>query len=121
MPNIVLKPGDTWTITIERLNATTQAADPFPAGETFSFTTSSPAIGVTSGTDASGNAAAVLTTLTEPSVNTMGMNFTVNDSSGDVQFVQSVDYPPLPQPDDLSLNVAGAVVTSGPAPTAPGP
>jgi hypothetical protein len=123
MPNIVLKPGDTWTITIQRLNPATMVAEPFPAGTTFTFSPSSPAIGVTAGKDANGNPAAVLTTLTEPSnTTTMGMNFTVNDSNGDVQFKQSVDYPvPVAAPDDLSLDVAGAVVAPGTPPTAPPP
>ncbi len=121
MANIELKPTDVWTISLGLVNAATGAVEPIPSGDVFSVTTSSPAIGAEIGTDANGNPAVVLKALTLPDATTMGMNFTVTDSNGDVAVVQGVDYPAPPVAGDITLNVAGAVVSSQPAPTAPGP
>lgn len=121
MTAIELKSTEVHTITILLLDPTTQAPEPIPAGDVFTVEASSPAIETVIGVDANGNPAVVLRALTLPSVNTMGMNFTVSDSLGDVVCVQGVDYPMPPQPEDIALDLAGAVVTVQDAPTAPGP
>lgn len=121
MPNITLLPTEVYTITIQLLDPSTGAPEAVPAGDQFSATPTSPAISTTIGADANGNPAVILNALTLPSVNTMGMSFTVSDSAGDVVFVQGVDYPAPAVPGDISLDVGNAVVTAQAAPTAPGP
>lgn len=121
MANIQLKETDVYTITIMLLDPNTNQPEPVPAGDVFSVTASSPAISTVIGTDANGNPAVVLNAVTLPGVNTMGMSFTVNDSAGDVAFVQGVDYPAPVQPGDIALDVTNAVVSTQAAPTAPAP
>lgn len=121
MSSIVLQETDTYNITLVRLNDATKAPEPFPAGTKFTVVASSPALGVSIGADASGNPSVLLNAVTLPSVNTMGMNFTVTDDQGDVAAIQAVDYPTPPQVNDISLDVAHAVVGVQAAPTVPGP
>lgn len=122
MPNIELKPTDTWTIALGIVDPATGAVEPIPAGDVFSVgETSSPAIEATIGTTADGKPAVLLRALTLPDANTMGMSFTVTDSNGDVALKQGVDYPAPAQPGDITLDIAGAVVGTQPAPTTAGP
>jgi hypothetical protein len=117
---ITLKPTDVYTITIGLVDAS-GAVVPVPAGDVFSATSSSPAIAATIGTDANGNPALIVNALTLPDANTMGMTVTISDSAGDVADTLTVDYPVPPAPDDITLAVPAAVVSTQPEPTAPGP
>lgn len=121
MANITLTETGTWTITILLLDPVTGAPEPVPAGDVFSAASSSAAMGASIVQDANGNPAVFINALTLPGASTMGMSVTVSDDHGDVAFVQGVDYPAPVQPGDISLNVAGAVMGTQPAPTAPAP
>jgi hypothetical protein len=111
---LTLAPTDVQTITLGLIVDGTQTSAPIPPTDTFSATSPSPAIGVA----VSGNTVTV-NALTQPSANTMGMEFNVTDSAGDTQLEVTVDYPVVAV-DDI---VGTVVVTPNgqPAPTAPGP
>ena len=86
-----------------------------PAGDTFTATSASPAVGATvNGTDL------VVNALTLPSPATASVAVTVTDSAGDVAYTLTVSYP-VPVIDDIAANLAGDVVTEQAAPTTAGP
>lgn len=106
---------DVQTITLGLVQDGTTTTAPIPAGDTFSATSPSPAIGVA----VSGDAVTV-NALTLPSTNTMGMAFDVTDSAGDTALTVIVNYPVPPVVDDITGTVTVAA-NGQPAPTAAGP
>jgi hypothetical protein len=121
MATIVLKSTEVHTLTIGLVDPTTNQPEPFPAGDTFAASSSSPAVGAAIGSDANGAPALIVNALTLPSANTMGIIVEVTDSAGDVAVDLTVDYPVPPVAGDIVLNTGGDVITTQPAPTAPGP
>jgi hypothetical protein len=118
---IELKPADVYTITIGIVNSQTGLVEPAPVGDVFSAVSPSPAVEATIGVDADGKPAVIVRALTMPDANTMGIVIPVTDSAGDVATSVTVNYAVPVASGDITLNMAGAVVTAQPAPSAPGP
>lgn len=118
MPNYELPSDGVATITIKTTNSS-GVVEPTPAGDTFAVVSSNPAsLGAAIGKDASGAPAVVLTPLVQQSPN---ITITVSDSAGLAQDVQIVDIVLDVNPKNIILDLADAVVTPQPTPTAPGP
>ncbi len=112
---LTIKSTEVHTIPLELISEADGTTQPIPAGDTFTATSSSPAVGATvNGTDL------VVNALTLPSAATASVAVTVSDSAGDVAYTLTVSYP-VPVVDDVAANLAGDVVTAQAAPTAPGP
>lgn len=117
MANFELKDDNVATITIQTADAS-GAIEPIPAGDVFTATSSSPSLGVSIGVDASNNPALILTPLVQVSP---GITVTVKDSAGLAQAALVVDIVADTTDTQIVLNTAGAVLSTQPTPTAPGP
>ena len=118
MPNYELKSDDTATITIQTATVS-GTVEPAPAGDVFSVMSSNPgSLMATIGKDANGNPAVILTPLVQASP---GITITVSDSAGLAVDAQIVDVVIDNTPTNVILDLADAVLTSQPTPTAPGP
>jgi hypothetical protein len=103
-------------MTIGLANPATGAVEALPSGDTFTATSSSPAVGAAIASDSAGAPTLVVNALTAPDPNTPTATVTVNDSAGDVAVELTVNYPVPPVAGDITLDVAGAVVTTQAAP-----
>jgi hypothetical protein len=112
---------DVHTIDLDLVNDATGASDPIPAGDTFTATSPSIALNVTTSPTGgtTGGPALVISAATLPSANTMGMTFPVTDSAGDVALTVIVNYPEPPVVNDITLGTD--TVSTQPAPTTAGP
>ena len=117
MPNFELKNDDVAAIQIHTANAA-GVVEPAPAGDVFTATSSSPSLGVAIGKDANGNPTLILTPLVQVSP---GITVTVSDSAGLAVATQLVDIVQDNTPTNVVLDLADAVLTAQPVPTAPGP
>ena len=114
-----LKSTDVYAIPLTITNAADGTNIPVPVTDTFTAVSSSVAISAVA-SNATGAWVLTVNALTLPDANTMGMTVTISDSAGSVADVLTVNYP-VPVVGDITATVANAVVTTQPAPTAPGP
>src|SRR4029077_16845501 len=119
MTTITPKPTDVYAIPLSILNSKTGQIGPIPAGEVFTATSSSSAIGASITEALDGSPQLIVYPLTLPSANTMGIKVEVTVSTGDVAVDLTVDYAMPAAPGDITLG--SPVLGSQPAPTAPGP
>ncbi len=118
MPNFELL--DDKVVTIPILTQTASGTtEPPPAGDVFTALSSNTgSLNAVIGTTAAGAPALVLNALVAASP---GLTVTVSDSAGLVVATQIVDIVDDNTPTNVVLDLANAVSTSQPAPTAPGP
>jgi hypothetical protein len=118
MANYELQDDDVATVSIKTVSAG-GVSEPVPAGDVFSVVSSNPAsLQAVIGKDANGNPAVILTPLVQASP---GLTVTVSDSAGLAVAIQAIDIVPDNSPKNIVLDLADAVLTSQPAPAAPGP
>lgn len=117
MPNFELSNDTVATITIKTTNSAGKV-EPYPTGDVFTATSSSPSLGVAIGTDAGGNPALILTPLVQ---NSPGITVTVTDSAGLTAATQVVDIVDDVTDTNIILDTADATKVSQPVPNNPGP
>jgi hypothetical protein len=123
MDAITLKPTDVFKIKLGLKAADDVTVEPIPAGETFAVSSTDAAVvpGSIEETDPL-NPLLVVNALMLPGPTTAtGIVLSVTDSGGDTVYELAVNYPVPTAPGHVTADVANAVVTAQPAPTATAP